>query len=427
MPIVEMFFERALKKNIDLSLDQIYQCCENLCKNSTPADQIAQRASFIQSNMSAFQHLTLLPIKLNNIDYWKTLSVALQTPAPNLRSIDIRFSQDMQCPNLFDQNAPKLRTAHLLTKEDWNLDAFKSLTTVSVYIDQDTCQGMISTLESMEGLQGITLIRRDTILHGPLQPLEHPAHAIFTSCRRFEVQKMDSDWVLTLLSAIQLPALTELYIHETANLANLDGETTLPLELILSFSRALTSLHNPHHLPTSISIAIDYRNLKITTNGTPSICYESRFPPHWTYFGPENSLVLDAVSNVCTTLSTIPNVAVRELTILYDMSFVRDDMSTLSSMNAAVLLRRIIAAYPLITRLTLRADVDEAIHVLCAEPHLLPSHTRLEICTLVVPESPRATHLFQNLLHLEALTGCAIDVLPRTSSAPIGRQFPESH
>lgn len=237
--------------------------------------------------------------------------------------------------------------------------------------------------------------------------------------------------MLTLLSAIRLPALKELEVHETVNLAIVDGEIKLPWELIPSFSRALTSLHNPHHLPTSISIAIDYRHMKIIVNGTPSISYESRW--FWKATdGIGNSLLLDTVSDLCTSLSTIPNVAVRELSILYDMSYVRGvtnphDRIALSGMDATVLLRRIMKAYPVITSLTLRADVDDAINLFCAEPHLLSSHPRLEISTLIDPESPRATDLFHNLLHLEALTGCEIDVLRRHSSAPVGRQFPEFH
>ncbi|KZT38868.1 hypothetical protein SISSUDRAFT_1128449 [Sistotremastrum suecicum HHB10207 ss-3] len=402
--IVELFFERSHQEKILLYLD--------LCYGGSHAENQTQererQTTFLRTNMPAFQHLG---IRLRNVEGAEAVSEALQTPAPNLQSLDFDFStQDMPChTNLFAHSAPNLQTAKLFSKVPWHISPFPSLSAVSARIGQRNCRKILSTLSSLPGLETINLTGNVEPGDVPLDPPPHPA--VFASCRRLKLEKFEANCVLRLLPQLRLPALTSLHIHEGPTVLE---TPTVPMTLFTTtITDTLISLPGPRVLPSSISISIHPRRLIIETNGTPSIRYLCDWRIAGYTPGPLDPLIFNAVSALCTALSTIPNVNVSELSILYNIRDNFPERTALSCMDMEYIFYRVMEAYPQINRLHLSGNVEKLVRYLCADPDLLSSQPRLEL----VPDSTSAVSLVPNLVYLEALTGCEIQVLPRVPPA----------
>lgn len=415
LPVVELFFERARQKQIRIFFDLDYKLARgfsrrqrrNAARLAEHEQYLSTRAAFIRKNMSSFEEFTIRGKKIQGSE---ELSRSLQTPAPNLQSFSFLFARrEMRScyANIFAGDAPRLQTVHINSSNPWKLDQFQAVTDVTARLANNNCGKIMATIQSIPGVRAIALSGKmkhnDVLLHLLNYPTVHP------SCAYFEVTQMESECVVTLLSSVELPAVTKFRIHEFP--ITVDFGEELPREIVkTTFPLVLASVPGDHVLPTSLRITFCSNTLLMQTNGTPSLQYRSDWCLVTDFDQAGDPLVFAAASDLCRSIATLPQINVTHLSISNRCRpGPRDPPTALSSINASELFAEVLTAYPFLTDLELIGYLDEFIDLMCNEGGLLlPSRPRITIRAFKQPE--QVEDFFFDLMRLEAATGCEVEI-----------------
>ncbi|KZS90418.1 hypothetical protein SISNIDRAFT_468495 [Sistotremastrum niveocremeum HHB9708] len=384
-----LFFQRAAGHKIKLYLD-------TKKPNAASASELEHWIAFMRSNMGAVEHFELL---VRSTVAFKKLIGAFETPAPNLRSLSVKFVQQEFPSSMapFSGEAPNLHTAIILSRLPWKLEPFPSVTTLTLHISRENLQKNVSQLQYMHNAEAITLTGanwQDRCDDLDVPPPSLPGSIVLPACRQFEIKQVTASTAQYILDSVRLPALEKLIINETLYTRNLHTET--PTEIVrASVAHVLAAGPKTCIPPTSLFIGIHPRRVVIRTNGTPSIDYTSS----WIGTGmdqlldaPDNECVLPTLIDMCTCLSRTLGVQPTDLTIHYNIwpkKFKIDkqnnkhpiEPTALSSIDSALFFREVFDAYPHVVNLELSGRLGAGAAVLRGDQALLPICSRIKIKT----------------------------------------------
>ncbi|KZT43208.1 hypothetical protein SISSUDRAFT_1040664 [Sistotremastrum suecicum HHB10207 ss-3] len=368
--IVDEYLRRAQQNGISLFLDTF--CGPH--DKATIDTNIQRWSAFLQSNMAAFKHLDLC---IRSAACSQALSAALETSAPHLQTFKLVLGNFQITKNLFAGNAPALRTAHLDTRHSLEITSFPFLSTASLRVCQENCRRILLALQSMSQLEDITLFGTEDYTDVPAQAATRRRRRlrpiVLPFCRRLRIRNMVSFSVRRLMANIRAPLLEDLEIRETVTVAD-DALIPTPIPL------ALASVPRSPVDPTALHIELHADRVRIKLDGTTRLHYLSDWSRVQTV-APGDHRVLDAVTNLLTSLSTISGGQPVTISIDNNIFCHSAPLTLLKGMNMHLLWSRVFCAYPHVHTLEVAGDVTEASEILfnLGRNSILPLLSRLHI------------------------------------------------
>ncbi|KZS95770.1 hypothetical protein SISNIDRAFT_464105 [Sistotremastrum niveocremeum HHB9708] len=365
---VEEYLRRAQYSGISLYLDTFHGA-----DDQKKADAKRQSwAIILRDHMTAFESLD---IHIRTAACGKALSMALETPAPNLKTFHLDLGKFDITRKLFSLQAPNLQTVHLNTRLAWDLAPFTSLSSVTLTVCQENSRKILAMLPTMDQLSALSLTGTNNTTDIPFP--RHPHSIVLPPCQILKLKNMTSLSTRRLMSTVDLPQLQALEINEIVAMSDLESvPTTIP--------DAFAAISGPIVDPESLSIEIYHERVIIRTDGTPSISYTS----DWRFLSKPargDQRILDTIAAMIDSVSNTLQVAYMYLELPPPSMF--DDLDLM------ILFFRVFRDYPLISTLELSGHVDQALFAIDAGGTLLDL-SYLKLSNLV----PGAMQIFRDMV-----------------------------
>ncbi|KZT42856.1 hypothetical protein SISSUDRAFT_1125414 [Sistotremastrum suecicum HHB10207 ss-3] len=329
-------------------------------------------ASFLTEKMDRVE---LLNVNIHHGLFPESLRLALQTPAPKMRSLIFNLGNEVQNFNvLFNHNAPLLQSAHICAAAPLNIHSFTAITALKMKIGHETIGPLLTALAVMPQLEDLSLRGSGDTFEGVVFATER---ITLPNCHSFSTRHMEANLIAFILSSLALPALQHLVLYENTFCKN-TGRITTMLPILHTVLGPGISVA-PSAIRDTLFIEIQpYRaflkmpGFHLETDLAPLRTVSLADPPEVL-----STLLSEFLTRPARHFEAHPTELVIRLNI--NKTSRNENKTSLARVSMLKLMRDIFTAYPSVHRLRLEGRVNKSLASLIKPHNLLPDLSELEI------------------------------------------------
>ncbi|KZT37843.1 hypothetical protein SISSUDRAFT_1120046 [Sistotremastrum suecicum HHB10207 ss-3] len=379
--VVDLYLRRSQGRPLSVSL--------NVGSSHALNSKIDRWSSFLFENMSM---IASLDICIRNKQCSVGLAQSLDTPAPLLQSFTLSLGHNVELvKGFFSGFAPKLVSAHINTRQMFNLSCFPTIRVLKMQVDPYAHTPLLPTLAALSQLEELTLIgirdpsRIDAseylyIERYPFPQAFPPMQIWLPACRSLTLKNLETPFVHGFLSTIHLSHIQVLAIHETVVRGGYrDSFGWFPPTIAQPFPYIPLNPISPNF----IRLILNPDSIYIQTDGTPSYTFSIDLRSLHSLSGDGVEDLQTQIADILLMLTGQLSVRPHELIIVNNAGRGRPErpMSALDEVHFEQLWHHVLPFYGTVETLRLGGNVTAVVEAVCNSqtPLLLPFLSEIEI------------------------------------------------